>query len=132
MKKFLILILSMIAFLFIGCNAKVYDVYNSSIPNNGSQKIAQTDIEKSIIKAGASLGWVMKKIKDGEMQGTLNLRNHIAIVSIKYNQEKYSILHVNSKNLDYKPGPDTIHSNYNSWIQNLDRAIQVQLNTVNL
>lgn len=132
MKKLLIVMLTMVAFLFIGCNAKVYDVHNSSIPNNGSQKIAQADIEKSIIKAGASLGWIIKKLKDGEMQGTLNLRNHIAIVSIKYDQEKYSIIHVNNKNLDYKPGPDTIHSNYNGWIQNLNRAIQVQLNTVNL
>jgi len=132
MRKLLIVMLTMIAFLFIGCNAKVYDVHNSPISNNGNHKITETEIETSIINAGASLGWVIKKLKDGEMQGTLNLRHHLAVVSIKYNQEKYSIVFVNSNNLDYKPGADSIHSNYNGWIQNLDRAIQVKLNTLTL
>ena len=32
----------------------------------------------------------------------------------------------NSDNLHYKDG--TIHSNYNGWVQNLDRGIKNQLN----
>lgn len=134
MKKFLILILSMIAFLsFIGCGkVPVLDINNSPISIDKNNKITKEDIEKSIVKAGASLGWVMKKIKDGEMQGTMNLRTHTAIISIKYNQETYSITYINSMNLEYKPESNTIHGKYNIWVQNLDRAIQVQLSVVNL
>ena len=39
----------------------------------------------------------------------------------------YSIDYKNSLNLKYDSTKNTIHKNYNGWIQNLDNAIQVQL-----
>ena len=47
------------------------------------------------------------------------------MVAIEYSPKTYSILYRDSVNLDEKGGE--IHRNYNQWIDNLDRAIRVQL-----
>ena len=82
-------------------------------------------VGKAILRAGGSLGWVMKKVKDGKLVGTLMLRKHVAIVAIDYSAKSYSIHYKDSQNLNYDG--TNIHSNYNGWVQNLNRAIQSQL-----
>lgn len=94
------------------------------------QNLSMDNVTKAIIRAGASLGWQMKKVKDGEIIGTLYLRDHMAQVKIPYNTKDYSILYQNSSNLKYDAEANTIHSNYNGWVQNLDRAIQTQLGLI--
>ena len=59
------------------------------------------------------------------MEGTLNLRSHTAIVDITYDTRTYSIKYKDSTNLGYDGR--NIHSNYNGWIENLDKGIQTQL-----
>ena len=129
MKKFLMLaIAAVMSVMFLGCGAaQVYNVNNNAIEGVSDKKVSATDVEKAILRAGGGLGWVMKKTKDGQIQGTLTLRKHIAVVSVKYNTKEYSINYVDSTNLDYNAAENTIHSNYNGWIQNLNKAIQVQL-----
>ena len=83
------------------------------------------DIEKAIIIAGAGLGWRIKSKSPGNLIGTLALRDHIAIVDIKVDTEKYSITYKDSTNLKYDG--TNIHSNYNGWIQNLEKSINAQL-----
>ncbi|EGV33478.1 putative lipoprotein [Thiorhodococcus drewsii AZ1] len=61
------------------------------------------------------------------MIGTLYLRDHMAKVRILYDARRYSIRYQDSSNLKYNPDTKTIHSNYNSWVQNLDNAIRSQL-----
>ena len=85
------------------------------------------DVERAIIQAGGSLGWVMKKTSEGKIQGVLTLRKHVATVLVTYNANEYSITYLDSSNLDYNPAENTIHKNYNGWIQNLNKSIQVQL-----
>lgn len=70
----------------------------------------------------------MQDSKPGVLEGTLNLRSHMAKIEIQYNNNSYSILYKDSSNLNYDG--TKIHSNYNGWIQNLQKAIQVQLNTL--
>lgn len=134
MKKLLMLAIAAIATLsFLGCGAvQVYNVNNNPIVSGGTQKVSKIDVEKSIIRAGAGMGWVMKKVRDGEIQGTLTLRTHTAIVSIRYNQDEYSINYVDSMNLEYNSAANTIHKNYNGWIQNLNKSIQVQLSLLGI
>ena len=52
-------------------------------------------------------------------------RPDVAVVDIDYTQTTYSIKYNESTNLDYDG--EKIHKNYNGWIQNLDKAIKVQL-----
>jgi len=129
MKKFLMLMIAaVLSMMFLGCGAaQVYNVNNNAIEGVSDKQVSLSDVEKAILRAGGGLGWVMKKTKDGQIQGTLTLRTHVAVVAIKYNTKEYSINYVDSTKLDYNPAENTIHSNYNGWIQNLNRGIQVQL-----
>ena len=93
-----------------------------------SKRWSATDsqIVQAIIRAGSSLGWTMQKDAPGHIIGTLNIRTHIAIVDITYNSDSYSITYKDSTNLDYNG--TTIHRSYNTWVNNLNNAIKVQMN----
>lgn len=132
MKKFLMLtIAAVMSVMFLGCGkVSVQNYNNMSVEDVANRATSTAEIEKAIIRAGSGLGWVMKKMNDGNIQGTLVLRKHEAVVAIKYNSREYSINYVESKNLDYDPGENTIHQNYNGWVQNLNKAIRVQLSSL--
>ena len=70
---------------------------------------------------------MIKEVDSNTLQGTLMLRKHIAQITIPYSKSNYSLMYKTSENLNYNAEDKTIHKNYNGWIQNLDRAIQVQL-----
>lgn len=132
MKRIMsIVLVIVVSFFLVGCRAAtaVYNVSNQTITTN-KQQVALEDVEKAIIRAGVGLGWVMTKAAPGEIKATLNLRAHVAIVSIKYSTKDYTINYVSSTNLEYNAANNTIHSNYNSWIKNLNQAIQVQLSSL--
>ncbi len=119
------LFVTLATFLVAGCRtAPVMNIEDSPITVTGG-KYTQDDVRKAIIRAGTSLGWKMKDIKPGHMEGTLLIRSHMAKVDIFYDKNKYSIKYKDSSNLNYDG--TNIHSNYNGWVQNLDRAIQAQL-----
>lgn len=110
-----------------GCrSAPVYNV--ESAPIQISSKHTSNDIKKAIISAGTGLGWQMKTKKKGHIIATLYLRNHVAVVDIKYSTKSYSITRKSSSGLHYDGV--NIHKNYNSWIQNLNRRIQSQLSAI--
>jgi hypothetical protein len=126
MKKLLKLsaLLLVSTLLFTGCGvAPVYNVKNSRVDNPKSSAATY----RAIKEAGSSLGWKINKIKPGVAQGKLYLRTHLAIVRINYTASAYSITYVKSENLNYDPVKKVIHSNYNGWIQNLDKAIDLRL-----
>ena len=77
-----------------------------------------------IRRAGARLGWVMEPQGPGLIRGTLSLRDHQALVDIPYDSQRFTIRYAGSSNLNYDGA--NIHPNYNSWVQNLQRAIMSQ------
>jgi hypothetical protein len=116
------------ATLFVaGCphQAVVHNVENASFVV-GTPSYSEDDVKKAIVRAGAALGWSMQETEPGQIVGTLYLRSHMAQVDIPYSKSSYSILYKDSSNLNYDG--TKIHSNYNGWIQNLDRGIKNQLN----
>ena len=66
----------------------------------------------------------MEDVSPGVMQGTLNLRNHKAVVLINYTPSNFSIRYKDGANLDYTGAE--IHRNYNGWVQRLQQAIVSQ------
>ena len=122
------LFLAAVAFAFLAaCTSKpIYNV--SDAPSATTRKASLEEVNKAIVRAGTQLGWKMATVNPGHIVGTLSLRDHTAIVDVKYNAKTYSINYKDSNNLNYQGG--TIHRNYNSWVQNLDRAIQVQLSSL--
>ncbi|MBE0495278.1 MAG: hypothetical protein IBX45_02585 [Campylobacterales bacterium] len=129
MRKVTIAILAVVmGLVFAGCRTTaLYNVEKAPVVASSNKKLTAQDTEKAIMRAGGRLGWVMKKVENGHIEGTLNIRKHMAAVSIRYTANEYSINYLNSSSLNYDPATSTIHQNYNGWVQNLDNAIRVQL-----
>lgn len=109
-----------------GCRtAPVHNIDNSPVTSASGNAVSMDQVRDAIVQSGASLGWQMKDVKPGHVVGTLYLRSHMAQVDIFYNPKAYSIQYKNSSNLKYDGS--TIHSNYNGWVQRLDRTIQAHL-----
>lgn len=114
--------------LVAGCaGTPVHNVSGAPVETN-SRNVSLDSVENAIRRAGASLGWQMRTIKPGLMVGTLNVRNHSAVVDVAYNTKSYNITYKDSSNLNYDG--TNIHKNYNSWVQNLDNKIRVELSTL--
>ena len=144
-KYLLVVLLGAVMAVTTGCRTNaVYNVPDQSVLTNKSQ-LTEEDVKKAIIRAGSTLGWNMFADKPGNVLGTLRLRKHMAQVDIYYDLNKYNITYKDSQNLNYEAAGSeytdedgnshinknsTIHSNYNGWVQNLDRAIKAQLNTL--
>ena len=121
-----VIIPSVLAFFLLACVQQVYNVDNQPIKSSMST-YDLSDVTKAIKRAGAQLGWDMREATPGHLVGTLKLRSHVAVVDVVYTLDEFSITYKNSVNLNYDPGGNTIHRNYNGWIQNLSDAIDTQL-----
>jgi hypothetical protein len=111
-----------------GPGTPIYNVQSSPIPPNPAANME--NIEKAVIRAGLQLGWQIAPKGPGKAEGVLVLRTHRAIVDITYDTTSFSITYKDSINLDYRETDKTIHSNYNGWIQNLEKAIRVQVSVL--
>ena len=124
-RIFLIAALALLTVAMGGCRtAPVKDIPKTPINALGA---SMEGVEKAILSAGASLGWIMKKRSLGLIEGTLSIRRHMAMVSINYSTTSYSIRYKDSSDLRYSATDKTIHSNYNGWIDNLNNAIRSHL-----
>lgn len=90
-----------------------------------SNSTSLENVTKAIQVAGSGLGWAMRKVKPGHIEGTLFLRTHMAKVDVTYTTKTYSIKYKDSSDLGYDG--ENIHKNYNGWIINLSNAINQQL-----
>ena len=114
-----------------GCRtATVYNVKDAPLVAATNKKLTTDDVQQAIIRAGASLGWIIKPVSPGVLEGILDVRKHRAVVTISFDLEKYSILYKDSENLKYDETDLSIHGNYNKWVRNLDNKIRVQLSTL--
>ncbi|MDR2081239.1 MAG: hypothetical protein LBP54_05075 [Campylobacteraceae bacterium] len=130
-KLFLASLIIVGGLFYAGCSSNqqpVYNVQGAQIQSFDGKKLTQAQVEKVILQAGAKRGWVMKKVKDGVISGTLYVRSHMALVEIKYSSSSYNITYKNSQDLNYDGV--NIHKNYNSWIRNLDNSIQIGLSSL--
>ena len=117
------------AFALAACRtAPVHNVEEAAIVSGTGENLTTEQVKNAIVRAGASLGWDMKEVEKGHLVGTLFLRSHMAQVDITYDADAYSIHYKDSSNLNYDG--TNIHSNYNGWIENLQRNIQSQLTTI--
>jgi hypothetical protein len=118
----------MLVVVAAGCRSNpVFNIENASIVT-GKSNASIDEVKNAIVRAGGSLGWIMKPAGPGSILGTLNLRKHVAVIEIKYDSKTYSILYKSSQNLDYDG--KNIHRNYNGWIQRLNQTIQTQLSMI--
>ena len=126
LTRFLVVALSVL--MFAGCrSAPVHNVQDATIVSATGKQVTMEQFKQAVVRAGAALGWSMKSVSDGHIVGTLYLRDHMAQVDINYTTSAYSINYKDSSNLKYNAEDNSIHSNYNGWVQNLQRNIQAQM-----
>lgn len=122
MKKQLICLGIVCVLALAGCarTAPVVNV-NKSI----AVQVSNDQVKKAILQDGLERGWALTAVSPGVIEGRLTQRDHVADIRINYTQTNYTINYVSSKNL--MAGSGNIHHNYNRWINNLDREIQIKL-----
>jgi len=124
-KLGLALAFSLVLAFVAACTSRpIMNVNDQPVVTAGKAATAQ-DVERAIVRAGSSLGWVMTPVRPGLVSGRLDLRTHIAVVDVPYDTKSYSIKYKDSTNLNAEGG--NIHKNYNGWIENLDRNIRAEL-----
>jgi len=94
-------------------------------PIGSAKALSMSEVQRAITTAGHDLGWTMQSVGPGKLSGRLMLRTHVAEVEIEHSTRAYSITYRDSQNLEARDGK--IHRQYNTWVENLDKAIQAQL-----
>lgn len=122
-------VVSIVLVFITGCRSGIVQNIVAQ-PVSVKQNTTDDQMYKAIKTAGLSLGWQVRKVKPGLAEAQLYLRDHMAVVEIPYTKEEFSINYKNSSNLNYNAEKNTIHSNYNGWIQNLRNAITLQLSAL--
>ncbi|WP_394173835.1 putative periplasmic lipoprotein [Thalassotalea litorea] len=126
MKKLYLIIL--VTLTLAGC-AKTQPVYNVSehaVPAN----VESSKVQDSIIDALKYKRWTIEEKKPGEVVANIYVRSHQARIRITYDTQNYNIEYVDSSNLKYSEQKNTIHRNYNKWIQLLEQEIDTRLNNL--
>lgn len=87
----------------------------------GAERLSLAQIEESIIKATSDRDWLITRQSEGELIATYSPRSHIAKVKIDFDTTEFSIVYLDSTNLNYDGS--SIHYNYNRWVNNLRQDI---------
>jgi hypothetical protein len=103
----------------------IMNVADQPVVTASGKPVTADQVRGAILAAGTGLGWVMTPVSPGLVSGRLMLRDHVAVVDVRYSATTYSITYKDSTNLNYRDGQ--IHKNYNGWIENLDRDIRAGL-----
>ena len=106
--------------------APIYNVEAQPIAVSASTYTLE-DVRKAIIRAGSRRGWTFQDSGEGMLVGTIALRKHRATIDVSYDKETFDITYRDSEELRYNEGKGVIHTNYNSWIQNLAQDINLEL-----
>lgn len=120
-------------FLSQGASAAppLVNVKDAPVASATGAKLTLAQVQKAIIQSCASKGWEARKAGGNVIIATINVRNkHMAQVEIPFSTTSYSILYKNSENLKYDSAESTIHKNYNSWVQNLNNTIKINISSL--
>ena len=85
-------------------------------------------VKTAIFKAGTARSWIMNEAGPGIIKARQQSRDHVADIRINYSKSGYSIHYDSSQNLSASAGK--IHPNYNRWVHNLNKDIQVNLSAL--
>lgn len=107
--------------------APIRNVTNAPLNEAPRASLTMDEIAKAVWRGGQEQGWQISEVRPGELIGTLKLRSHVAVVTITYDTSRFSIAYRDSTNL-LQSGSE-IHKRYNTWVRNLEAAIQRELAT---
>ncbi len=108
------LVLALPSFAVHARGAELVDPAPVAIPAGLSQEQVVKDIRRALV----GRGWKIASEAPGEIQSTLNLRDHEARIAVAYDASQVQLRYLDSRNLDFKEkkGRRTIHSNFLGWM----------------
>jgi len=90
------------------------------------------EVKRAIISGCKTKKWLPELIDQNKLKASIWVREkHFAEIEIRFTEDKYSIIYLSSKNLDYNERKQKIHRNYNKWVILLSKAIQNELGVTN-
>lgn len=100
-----------------------------NVPIEAKSNPSLEQVGKAIITASQAAGWQANELKPGSIVALYKIRTHTAVVDIAYTTKAYNITF-----RDGDPGlkydGQSIHQNYNDWVQSLERVIRVHVNSL--
>jgi hypothetical protein len=119
------IIVAISVLLLAACASQpIYDVKAHPVPV-AAQTLPQEKLERLIIDAGQSRGWLFERTASGKLRGTQHSKDLTAVVDVVFDQHSYSINHVSTSGMKEQGG--TIHPHYNFWVRNLEHDIETWL-----
>ena len=119
---------SVIAALIGACASASVPVNNfSAVPVGAKSNPTLEQVGAAITKGGTAAGWQMSPVKPGHMVGTYRIRRHLAVVDVTYTTAAYNIT-FNHGDPGLKYDGQTIHQNYNVWVEELEKLIRTHVN----
>lgn len=113
--------IGMVFLLFLAACSSTTPMDIPKVSHSAPESATMAQIQDAIHKAGAGLGWGMKPVGEGRMEGRLAVRSHVAAIGIAFDRKTFSITYKDSIDLGYNG--TTIHKKYYGWIANLRKAI---------
>jgi hypothetical protein len=101
---------------------------HESIIVSGAKSAAA--VKRAIVLAAATREWKTISETADTVRMQLDVRGkHLVVIDVRYDAKSYGIKYVSSLNLRYqeRDGGRFIHRNYNRWVDNLIRAISLEL-----
>jgi hypothetical protein len=119
------ILLVVFAVLVLGaCAYKSQPVYDVDKPFP-AQSLSLDRIESLIMEAGSTLNWRFERAGAGHLKATQQQPKFAALVDIYFDQQHYKIVKNTTTGLNDRGS--TIHTHYNTWIRNLENAIDGKL-----
>ena len=126
MKQPLIGLAMVILLAAAGCTATLKNINDSPILTGSEKRATLAEIQKAIEQAGDSTLWQIQAVSPGHLVATKTWNVHMAQVDIKYSTDSYRITYkTSSETLKYDG--TKIHSDYNTYVKQLDMAINREL-----
>ena len=114
--------------LFAGCkSAPTFEVTAAPIPAPAGKTLTMDEVQKAIVRGIGRAGWQTLPDAPGRVSARYQSGKHSATVGIDYDTKTYNI---KMQETSVMRSDGSVHPTYNTWVQNLDRSIRVELASV--
>ena len=114
--------------LFAGCkSAPTFEVTAAPIPAPAGKTLTMDEVQKAIVRGIGRAGWQTLPDAPGRVSARYQSGKHSATVGIDYDTKTYNI---KMQETSVMRSDGSVHPSYNTWVQNLDRAIRVELASI--